>query len=231
MRAMTTYGQAAGATAATVAGMKAQFGLLVDRSITIAGPYLSDMENWEYVWGSNRAKSNRVLWLLYAARFGATGSHTAAEAVAQAENYLHHLRLRDQHALRLEHGGDRGEALRVAPPRLDGTGPPFSQSRQAVLRRAIPRPPRCRGRTRAASATRHHATGPFGLGTRRGLVLPRRVVTRPARCPRASSKNHAPGAGRPPPHARRFCAQGVDAQRDGCTAWRSRKTTAPYQGR
>ncbi len=91
MRAMATTVATPGATAATVAGMKAQLGLLVDRSITLAGNYLTDMEGWEYVWGSNRAKGNRGQYLVIAARAGATGSHTVAETLAQAENYLHYI--------------------------------------------------------------------------------------------------------------------------------------------
>ena len=76
---------------ATIAGrMKAGIGVTVDDYFNWRGPYRNSMRDPYYHWGSNKPRGSWGVLLLEAVRLGATGSHTVAECLELAQDFLHH---------------------------------------------------------------------------------------------------------------------------------------------
>jgi hypothetical protein len=75
-----------------MAGIRAQYGNLVDGAFASAGPYGSGMREWEYYWSSNRVKASYGIHLLLADAAGIHGTgHSSADIRARALQYLHYL--------------------------------------------------------------------------------------------------------------------------------------------
>ena len=87
--AAITYVQAAGATPAVVSAMRASIARQVDEIFSADDLYRNGMPAASYHWGSNAMRAGRGVFLLQAARLGATGSHTAAECRGHALDILH----------------------------------------------------------------------------------------------------------------------------------------------
>ena len=76
---------------ATIAGrMKTGIGVTVDDYFAWRGPYRNSMRDPYYHWGSNKPRGSWGVLLLEAVNLGATGSHTAAECLELAQDFLHH---------------------------------------------------------------------------------------------------------------------------------------------
>ena len=88
--AAITYLQAPGATPAVVAAMRASIGNAVDRIFASDDLYRNGMPEPSYHWGSNSTRAGHGVFLLHAARLGATGLHTAAECRRHAQDFLHY---------------------------------------------------------------------------------------------------------------------------------------------
>jgi endoglucanase len=87
--AAVTYVQAAGATPGVVAAMRASIARQVDQIFVSDDLYRNGMPISSYHWGSNATRAGQGVFLLEAARLGATGSHTAAECRRHALDILH----------------------------------------------------------------------------------------------------------------------------------------------
>jgi hypothetical protein len=90
-RAMVAYIQAPGATASVVNGMKTSWGNRVNWIFTTNDHYNSGITPSDYFWSSNEVKSDYAMALVWGAQLGATGTHTVAQCMAHAEDYLHYL--------------------------------------------------------------------------------------------------------------------------------------------
>jgi hypothetical protein len=71
--------------------MKAAWGRLVDDIFDQNDLYNSGMHSHDYYWSSNEVKAVYALELVWGARMGATGSHTKAQCLRHAEDFLHYL--------------------------------------------------------------------------------------------------------------------------------------------
>jgi len=87
--AAITCVQAAGATPAVVSAMRAGIARQVDQIFSSDDFYRNGMPVSWYHWGSNATRAGQGVFLLQAARLGATGSHTAAECRRHALDILH----------------------------------------------------------------------------------------------------------------------------------------------
>ena len=87
--AAVTYAQAEGATASVVAAMREGIGRQVDEIFAADDVYRTGMPRASYHWGSNAARAEAGVFLLQAARLGATGSHTPAQCRRHALDILH----------------------------------------------------------------------------------------------------------------------------------------------
>jgi hypothetical protein len=87
--AAVTYAQAEGATPEVVAAMREGLGREVDAIFAADDAYRTGMARASYHWGSNEARAEQGVFLLQAARLGATGSHTAGECRGHALDILH----------------------------------------------------------------------------------------------------------------------------------------------
>jgi endoglucanase len=87
--AAITYVQARGATPAVVLAMRANLGRQVDQIFSADDLYRSGMPRSSYHWGSNEIRAGQGVFLLQAARLGATGSHSAGECRRHALDILH----------------------------------------------------------------------------------------------------------------------------------------------
>jgi len=88
--AMINYIQTAGATASTVAAMKSSLASLVNTYFTGNDLYNSGMLSYQYSWGSSQFKADTGMLLAWAASLGFTGSQSAAQCLAHAEDFLHY---------------------------------------------------------------------------------------------------------------------------------------------
>jgi len=88
--AMINYIQSPGATASTVAAMKAALASLVNTYFTGNDLYNSGMLYYQYSWGSSQFKADTGMLLAWAAALGFTGSQSAAQCLAHAEDFLHY---------------------------------------------------------------------------------------------------------------------------------------------
>jgi hypothetical protein len=84
-----TYAETGGATPAVAAAMRASIGRHVDRIFAADDLYRSGMPPASYHWGSNAIRAGYGVFLLQAARIGATGTHDAAECRGHALDLLH----------------------------------------------------------------------------------------------------------------------------------------------
>jgi len=87
--AALTYAQSEGATAQVAAAMRDGIGREVDAIFAADDVYRTGMAPASYHWGSNAARAEAGVFLLQAARLGATGSHTRAECHRHALDILH----------------------------------------------------------------------------------------------------------------------------------------------
>ncbi len=88
-QAAMAYIETPGATAAVVANMRASVSAQVDYIFSEDDLYRNGMPDWSYYWGSNSIRAGYGVFLVEAARLGATGTHTAAESRAHALDILH----------------------------------------------------------------------------------------------------------------------------------------------
>ena len=88
--AALAYVEAAGATPSVVLAMRSSVGALVDQVFAADDLYRNGMPNRSYHWGSNQVRAGHGVFLLRAARLGATGSHTAVECRLRALEILHY---------------------------------------------------------------------------------------------------------------------------------------------
>ncbi len=88
--AALTYLRAPGATPEVAANMRAAIGRQVDRLFSADDLYRSGMPLSSYHWGSNAIRAEDGVFLLQAARLGATGSRTAAVCRRHALDVLHY---------------------------------------------------------------------------------------------------------------------------------------------
>jgi hypothetical protein len=88
-QAALTYVEAPGATPAVVAAMRADISAQVDYIFSSDDLYRNGMPAWSYYWGSNAIRAGYGVFLLHAARLGATGSRTAADCRRHALDFLH----------------------------------------------------------------------------------------------------------------------------------------------
>ncbi len=87
--AAITYVQAAGATAAVVTNMRASIGAQVDYIFSTNDLYRNGLPDWAYHWGSNVPRASTGIFLHQAVKLNATGSHSAAETLQHAQDFLH----------------------------------------------------------------------------------------------------------------------------------------------
>ena len=90
-QAMYAYIQAPNATSSVVSGMKGLVGNLVNYVFSEDDLYHSGMYSGDYYQGSNQVKAIYAFDLIWGAQLGATGSYTAAQCLAHAEDFLHYL--------------------------------------------------------------------------------------------------------------------------------------------
>jgi len=83
------YIRTPGANATIVSRMKTGIGVTVDEYFVWRGPYRNSMRDAYYHWGSNKPRGSWGVLLLEAVNLGATGSHTAAECLELAQDFLH----------------------------------------------------------------------------------------------------------------------------------------------
>jgi hypothetical protein len=88
-QAAFTYVQTARATPAVASALRAAIGREVDRIIAADDLYRSGMAVSSYHWGSNQVRAGQGVFLLRAARLGATGTHGGAECRRRALDFLH----------------------------------------------------------------------------------------------------------------------------------------------
>jgi hypothetical protein len=93
VHAALAYVEAGGATPAVASAMRAGIGALVDQAFAADDLYRNGLPVRRYHWGSNGIRAGYGVFLLQAARLGATGSRTAEEC-----------RLRALETLRFFHG-------------------------------------------------------------------------------------------------------------------------------
>ncbi|HEY3132740.1 MAG TPA: glycoside hydrolase family 9 protein [Acidobacteriota bacterium] len=86
-----TYIQTPGASEGIVAAMKTAIARHVNWVFQNNDLYNSGIVADDYYWSSNQVKAEYAMDLFWAARFGATGSHTPAECLNHAQDYLHYL--------------------------------------------------------------------------------------------------------------------------------------------
>jgi endoglucanase len=89
LQAALTYVQAAGATPAVAAAMRAGIGRQVDELFSANDLYRNGMPEASYHWGSNAMRAGQGVLLLHAARLGATGRHPAEDCRRRALDMLH----------------------------------------------------------------------------------------------------------------------------------------------
>ena len=87
-QAAITYVATPGATPAVVANMLQDVSDQVDYIFSSDDLYRNGMPGWSYYWGSNAIRAGYGLFLLHAASFGATGSHSAGECADHALDIL-----------------------------------------------------------------------------------------------------------------------------------------------
>jgi hypothetical protein len=87
--AALAYVEAKGGAPAVVEVMRSSIGRLVDAVFASDDLYRNGMPRESYHWGSNAARAGHGVFLLRAARLGATGSHTARECSLRALEILH----------------------------------------------------------------------------------------------------------------------------------------------
>jgi hypothetical protein len=87
--AILTYVETSGATPAVVSARRSDIARLVDSVFASDDLYRNGMPADSYHWGSNAARAGYGVFLLRAARLGATGSHTADECRRRALEILH----------------------------------------------------------------------------------------------------------------------------------------------
>ncbi|MES2201173.1 MAG: glycoside hydrolase family 9 protein, partial [candidate division FCPU426 bacterium] len=94
-RAVITYIQASGATAATVNGMKTNWGNKVNNTFywnqAPRDHYNSGIAQTDYFWSSNGVKADYGMSLVWGVKLGATGSYSSVSCLAHAEDFLHYL--------------------------------------------------------------------------------------------------------------------------------------------
>ncbi len=88
-QAALTYVQTPGATPAVRANMLASIGAQVDYIVSSDDLYRNGMPSWSYHWGSNAMRAGYGVFLVLAARLGATGGTTPAACLAHALDLLH----------------------------------------------------------------------------------------------------------------------------------------------
>jgi endoglucanase len=88
-QAALAYVETPGASAAVVANMRQDIADQVDYVFDSDDRYRNGMPSWSYYWGSNAIRAGYGVFLMTAARLGATGSHSAAAAREHALEFLH----------------------------------------------------------------------------------------------------------------------------------------------
>jgi endoglucanase len=88
-QAALAYVEAPSATPAVAAAMRASIARAVDEIFAADDLYRNGMPAASYHWGSNATRAGRGVFLLEAARRGATGSHTADDCRRHALDLLH----------------------------------------------------------------------------------------------------------------------------------------------
>ena len=86
--AALAYVATPGASPAVVANMRAAIGDQVDYIFGEDDLYRNGMPDWSYYWGSNAIRGGYGVFLLEAARLGATGAQTPLAAYAHAADFL-----------------------------------------------------------------------------------------------------------------------------------------------
>jgi hypothetical protein len=86
--AALSYVQAQGANPVVVANMRTAIGEQVDYIFSEDDLYRNGMPDWSYYWGSNSIRAGYGVFLLEAARLGATGAQTPAAVYAHAADFL-----------------------------------------------------------------------------------------------------------------------------------------------
>jgi len=84
------YIRTPGANPTIVSRMRTAIGATVDEYFVWRGPYRNSMRDAYYHWGSNKPRASWGVLLLEAINLAATGSHTAAECLELAQDFLHH---------------------------------------------------------------------------------------------------------------------------------------------
>ncbi len=87
--AALAYMETPGANSTIVNNMMNGFSGCVNQHFDARGPYRDSMFDWAYHWGSNKCRGSWGVLMTEAARLGATGSHSAAECMDLAQDYLH----------------------------------------------------------------------------------------------------------------------------------------------
>jgi len=88
---MIAYVQAPNATSSVVSAMNADLSSYVNTIFSLDDRYHSGMNSGDYYWGSNQVKMQYGIDLLWAAKLGTTGTHTPAQCVSHAEDFLHYM--------------------------------------------------------------------------------------------------------------------------------------------
>ena len=88
-QAALTYVQSPAATPGVVAAMRSNISTQVDYIFSSDDLYRNGMPDWSYYWGSNAIRAGYGVFLLHAARLGATGSRSATQAREHALDILH----------------------------------------------------------------------------------------------------------------------------------------------
>ncbi|HVZ80996.1 MAG TPA: glycoside hydrolase family 9 protein [bacterium] len=84
------YLQSPGATVSVTQAMGHALGRFADDLFAHDDLYRSGMVDWMYSWGSNQHKADAAFELYLAGRLGTTGSHTPAQCLSHAEDFLHY---------------------------------------------------------------------------------------------------------------------------------------------
>jgi hypothetical protein len=87
--AAITYVQAPGATAGVVGNMRASVSAQVDYIFATNDLYRNGLPDWAYHWGSNVPRASTGIFLHQAVKLGQTGSHSVAETLEHAQDFLH----------------------------------------------------------------------------------------------------------------------------------------------
>ena len=89
---MLAYLQATGATSSVTNSMRADLTTLADDVFNTRNDnYNSGMSDYDYFWSSNQVKAEYAMDLLWAARLGMAGGHSAQQRRDHAADYLHYL--------------------------------------------------------------------------------------------------------------------------------------------